>query len=121
MRAGAKVLKELGVIEEYRWASNANEVAAAILSVGPVVVGTPWYKDMFYPNNEGIIVPGGDQAGGHAYVLNGVNLDTGYFRLKNSWGRGWGNDGYAYIRMEDFEKLMNEWGEACIGLEKKLK
>lgn len=119
VRAGAKVLKELGVIEEYRWAGNVDEVAQSILSLGPMVVGTPWYKDMFYPDKNGFIKPGGDQAGGHAYVLNGVNMNKRYFRIKNSWGRGWGKNGYAYITFDDFAKLLNEWGEACIAVEKK--
>lgn len=117
VRAGAKVLEKAGLIKEYRWAWDAQTVADAILTKGPVVVGTRWYEDMFYPDSEGIIEKGGDMAGGHAYVLNGVNLEKGLFRLKNSWGEDWGKNGYAYVPIEDIDELIKENGEACLGIE----
>lgn len=120
VRAGAKVLKSLGVISEYRWASSSDEVVQALLTLGPVVVGTWWHYDMFFPNEKGIITPTGPKVGGHAYLLNGVNLKKGLIRIKNSWGRGWGKNGYAYISISDFDKLLKDQGEACVAFEKKL-
>lgn len=120
VRAGAKVLASKGVIKEYRWAWDVETVVQALLETGPVVVGTRWYRDMFYPDDEGKIKVGGSVAGGHAYLLNGVNTEKGIIRLKNSWGRGWGKKGYAYISIEDMDRLIKENGEACIALETKL-
>ncbi len=120
VRAGAKVLQSLGYISEYRWAMTVDEVAMAVLEVGPVAFGSVWTEDMFYPDIHGIIRPTGYSAGGHAYLLNGYNTVTGYFRIKNSWGRGWGYNGYAYIHIDDLELLLNTDGEACLALEQRL-
>lgn len=120
VRAGAKVLRSLGVISEFRWAYTLDEVVQAVLNLGPVVVGTWWYTDMFIPNFKGVIKASGQKAGGHAYIINGVNVKKRMFRIKNSWGRGWGEKGHAYISFDDFEKLLLEDGEACMAFEKKL-
>lgn len=120
VRAGAKVLKKLGVITEYRWASTLNEVIQAVLTTGPVVVGTWWYSDMFRPKDKGLITATGTKSGGHAYLLNGVNVKKKLFRIKNSWGQDWGIKGHAYISFDDFEKLLQDQGEACVAFEKKL-
>lgn len=120
VRAGAKILHKMGVIEEYRWAWDFETLKKALLTKGPVVVGTWWHRDMFYPDEEGFITPTGNKSGGHAYVLNGINVDEGFVRLKNSWGRGWGKDGYAYVKFDDMARLLDDGGEACLALEKKL-
>jgi hypothetical protein len=117
VRAGVKVAQRLGYVEEYRWAMTAQEIAVAVLEVGPVVVGT---DDMFYPNSAGVIRPTGASAGGHAYLLNGYDSRTGLFRIKNSWGRSWGKNGYAYIHINDLQLLLDADGEACLALEKRL-
>jgi hypothetical protein len=119
VRAGAKVLQDEGLIDSYHWAWKVEPVVEALLHKGPVVVGTRWYRGMYEPNEEDIIEVDGEMVGGHAYVLNGVNLNKGLIRLKNSWGRDWGDDGYAYISIEDMDKLIREGGEACLAIEKK--
>lgn len=120
VRAGAKYLQQLGYIKEYRWAWNVSDLIAAVLQVGPVVVGTNWYRGMFFPNEKGFITPSGTLAGGHAYVINGCNPMREFFRIKNSWGRQWSRNGYAYISFGDMERLIGEDGEVCLAVEKRI-
>lgn len=118
VRAGAKVLQSRGFISSYHWAMNIDEVIHCLLNIGPMVMGTNWYSSMFEPNDDNIIeVRGTRPAGGHAYDANGINLIRGWIRIKQSWGRSWANHGHAYMYIEDFERLLNENGEACIAQE----
>lgn len=121
VRAGAKILKDMGLISEYRWTWNLDTLVDTLLHVGPVVAGTRWYKDMFYPDDNGVISVGGRQVGGHAYVLNGVSQEKEMIRGKNSWGRGWGDKGRFLISFSDMRRLINENGEICLATETSLK
>jgi hypothetical protein len=117
VRAGAKVLQNAGFISIYNWAWDLNTTINSILTLGPVVAGTWWTRDMFYPDKNGIISANGDKIGGHAYLLDGVNIERKIFRIKNSWGRNWGKNGFAYISFDDMEKLILDDGEICLATE----
>jgi len=122
VRAGAKILMKLGVIGGYRWAWDSNTVVQALLTTGPVVVGTWWYRDMFFPKKDPktgkmMITATGGKVGGHAYLLNGVNLSKGLIRIKNSWGRAFGDHGFAWISIQDMDLLIKDQGEACLAME----
>lgn len=117
VRAGAKVLKTNGFINGYSWAWDLNTTVNALLTVGPVVVGTWWLYNMFFPNSDGKITATGAKMGGHAYLLDGINVEKRIIRIKNSWGREWGKNGFAYISFEDMESLILDNGEACLATE----
>lgn len=120
VRAGAKVLQYAGFIDTYHWAMKESDIANAILTTGPVVIGSNWYETMFEPDKDGLIKIGGEIAGGHAFLLNGVSMKDKLYRIKNSWGKDWGKKGHAFISFDDVEKLLSDNGEACLALELKL-
>ncbi len=119
VRAGAKVLQSDGHVTSYWWAENAEDVAAAVLGVGPVVVGTIWTAAMTNPRPEDgwRARPEGEVEGGHAYLLDGYNTRTGLFRLKNSWSTAWADRGFARLHRDDLAALLAEDGEACLAVE----
>lgn len=118
VRAGAEVLKKWGWILEYRWGYSMDELIQAVLHIGPVVVGTDWLTGMFEPDSKGFIRATGWPAGGHAWLIDGIDTKQQYFRLKNSWGRGWALKGQAYISFKDLEYLINQpWAEICLAKE----
>jgi len=117
VRAGAKVLHKLGFIPNYVWIKEIGQLMNFILNYGPVVMGTDWYEGMCEPTRKGIIRVSGESIGGHAYILDGYK--PGWFRLKNSWNRTWGNKGRAWIHQDDIYTLMQRDGEACAATEVK--
>lgn len=117
VRAGVKRLQHHDLVGSYFWAWDVDTVVEALLTTGPVVVGSWWHTNMYYPDDDGKITLGGGRAGGHAYLLNGVNTERGIIRIKNSWGRRWGKNGYGYISIDDMGSLIDDDGEACIASE----
>lgn len=122
-----KVAQGRGFISEYAWEySNLENVIKTLLEIGPVMVGTNWYSGMELNQSDGnsrnaILVPEGRLVGGHAYLLDEINLtkarkgtEIGIF---NSWGPNWGWNGRAFISLDNFEKLMREDGEVCLATE----
>ena len=117
VRGGVKYLQSVHKVSSYYWGFDLTSLINSVLNLGPVVVGTNWYTGMFYPDRNGLIRISGRVAGGHAYVINGVNTVTKLFRIKNSWGQSWGQSGHAYISFANMDRLIKERGEICFAIE----
>lgn len=131
VRAGAKVLKSKSYLGSYSWAFDAETAQNFILTTSPMVFGTDWYDTLSSPDKNGFVMLTTDSVleGGHAYLVTGVNLDIkcpdgsrGAFRFINSWGKDWGDNGYAWLPINDADFLIKcPGGEACTAFENKFK
>lgn len=124
--AAAKALHDDGYIGGYRWAFTIDDVIDAVISIGPVVVGIPWFESMDTPRPSALIEVSGRILGGHCVTIIGFDPELRLpgegrdsfeaLRFRNSWGSDYGDMGEAYVRAEDLERLL--WGrygsEACI-------
>ncbi len=96
---------------------------SAVITYGPVEIilgywalGTPVRID-FYGYTGGIYEPIDtylplDTL--HAVVLVGYNDDEQYWIIKNSWGTGWGEDGFARLRYNKCDVESNNCGLASV-------
>ncbi|MCA1570800.1 MAG: hypothetical protein LC798_10885 [Chloroflexi bacterium] len=120
--AGAKGMKMLRLIPEYRWAFGVDDVVDTLVAHGPVVLGIPWTFGM-YDAPGGELHVTGHVVGGHCIVA--VGFDPAHvwadgsvgpaIALLNSWGLSWGIDGLAWIPVPELAPLLaNGRGEACV-------
>jgi hypothetical protein len=69
-------------------------------TVGPLVTWFDVYDD-FQGLGSGVYRratdPSNHEEGGHFMLVIGYNDEQGYWRVKNSWGSAWGNNGYGRI------------------------
>ncbi len=77
-----------------------SEIEGCLASGFPIVFGFTVYSSFDRIGANGLMpMPGMLEAveGGHAVKCVGYNRLTGYFKIKNSWGTGWGDKGYFYM------------------------
>lgn len=118
VRAGAKVLTALGYIDSYIWAFDEATMRKWLLAgKGGVVIGVNWYSEMFRPDARGFLKIEGPLAGGHCVWVRGYNRPRDAYRIQNSWGSSWSQNGQAWIRSADMARLIAEDGECCCGVE----
>lgn len=94
-----KIITDQGLTGES--IKNTRYLEALLYKGYNIVIGT-WVSWDDKDNNgilDPVLDPNGDPIGrgGHAMLVVGYNRTSQYFILKNSWGRGWGHDGYAYL------------------------
>lgn len=114
-RDGAKAMKNRSRLSVYASAASVDEALVHLRTKGPLVVGTDWLNDMFEPAADGRAYLGGEVAGGHCYLWNGVQGTKFWF--EQSWGKDWGINGRFYIEEEDFRLLFDDYGEIWAAVE----
>lgn len=116
VRAGAEVLRERGLIAEYRHAQSLDDVLDWLADKGPLVIGINWYAGMSRGFEGTLLRPTGRMEGGHCVCVQGVDFDRGVVLIRNSWGPTWGPwaNGLAHIAFADLDRLLFAEGGDCI-------
>lgn len=107
----AKAARQQGRIGSYVHGFGLQHTLEALMA-GPVLLGTPWYEGMFNPTTQGFVTISGRVAGGHEYLLLGVNAYQKYVTCLNSWGNGWGLRGMFRMTYATLSRLLSEDGDA---------
>lgn len=84
-------------------ATKINSVKRALANSYPVIIGFMVEQSLF--DTQDVYIPDGQGTqGGHAMCVIGFddNRYGGAFEVVNSWGTSWGNEGFAWIRYDDF-------------------
>jgi C1A family cysteine protease len=82
------------------WGSVTQDVSsikAALAKYGPLPTAFMVYAGFMNYKSGVYSYVKGKKLGGHAVLLVGYNDDEQYFIVKNSWGKGWGEDGFFRI------------------------
>ena len=110
-----RLLRERGHVTGWKWIFGPAELRRYVMHVGVCCVGTRWYTSMWRTGTDGYlrITPGATSAGGHEWRIVGYSLTRRAYRMCNSWGRGWGQSGRAWIDEATMARLLAEDGD-CV-------
>jgi hypothetical protein len=88
----------------------------AILAHWPVSIGVPWYESMSHPDRDARIHldESSGLTGGHQVALVGIDADARLVRVRQSWGTGWGDGGFAWMSWNDLDALLHQGGDVIV-------
>lgn len=111
----AKAAQQAGLISGYQHITSLNDAIAA-LQLGPIITGVNWYSSFDNPTKSGkvSITKSAYVRGGHEFVLDEVDATNKLIGATNSWGASWGLKGRFYFSFADYERLLNEQGDATV-------
>ncbi len=87
----------------------------AINDHGPVTVYMGVYEDFYYYKNEIYKWTYGGFEGYHEILIVGFNDSGSYWICKNSWGTGWGENGYFRISYDENVLDWYVWNPSLLG------
>jgi hypothetical protein len=111
--AMAKTLQRRGLITRYEHAFGLQQ-ALATLANWPVITGVPWYEGMFDPDAQGYVSISGQVAGGHEFLVRGIDVRTRSVLAVNSWGVSWGQGGHFRMTWDTWGRLLAEQGDVTV-------
>lgn len=109
---------------QYLPAGNVNQIKATLNKLNPVVVGIPVLPDFDTLSSSNPIFDNaaGSSRGGHALCIVGYDDSKQAVKIINSWGTGWGLNGYGWISYDLIEDLnlqtysfpVSPWNFKCV-------
>ena len=109
----AKAAKRLGLIRGYRHAFSWRGFLAAI-SMGPVITGISWRTGCDDPDANGLVSYTGSVRGGHEIEVVGIDAAKQLVWFANSWGEGWGLNGYFCMSFVDYRTALAQGGDITV-------
>jgi hypothetical protein len=115
-----KVLLRRGLIDRYTHIFGIDHAKIAIQH-GGFLVGTNWYRSMFFPDARGVVSITATSfiSGGHLWFMRGrkryfqhLGDDRWYWKARNSWGGSFADGGDFYLLDETLDRLLREEGDA---------
>lgn len=89
---------------------SVDQVMEALVK-GPVMTTLRVYEDFQFYRSGVYRTTGGKVLGGHAVSIVGYDAPQRYWIIRNSWGEGWGEKGYARVSWEDTSGVgVDTWG-----------
>jgi C1A family cysteine protease len=98
-KSWSSLVARWALIGSYWRINNLTELKSA-LNTSPMPIGVACFLEIFYTGADGIVAYPKDPNniyGGHAICAVGYNDATKLVKFKNSWGEGWGQNGYGYL------------------------
>jgi hypothetical protein len=91
-------------------------IQLAVLDHGCVLVTSEVHTGWRKPNRRHRIKysPRYRKQGWHAWLISGWTDLAGYFKMRNSWGTEWGDNGYAWIKYDEVFALSSDMWVAIV-------
>jgi hypothetical protein len=120
--AACKAAQALKLITSYEHSFSIDQAISA-LQDRPLITGIPWMESMDNPDEDGVVIPGGEMRGGHeiqviGFHLHGDTLSGCYVEFENSWGAKWGHNGRFFMTVAEWDKLLENDGDVTIPIRK---
>jgi hypothetical protein len=105
-----RVARDLGMVKSWAWIQSVDDIVDAVCQHGSVTMGVRANKLFENTNGREVKGPGSGKWEGHAVVATAYlpfDKRSGRgpsLRLRNSWGKWWGQDGSAWMTVADLKK-----------------